>query len=360
MADRTKINTLIRLITLATGLVIGGGVSASVVEVNARTLPVIGHAPVVSGVQFDKMTPAVNDKVSATPTITDADNDTPKTSLYQWKLDGADIPGATQNSYSLVPGDGNGKQLTVVVTPQTNPTITEPATGAMFTSSALTTQGLAPEAIDVKIDGKPEAGHLLTGNYRYHDGDSPSDRENTSASSGTSFQWVCSRGKNEQTLATTKTYNIKEADVGCNVSFRVIPRALSGTPSTGTQVRSNNVIVTRIMPLSPIQIFNGNQIGDRSGYGYNMVIDYANLGYGALHSIRVEEHRKRSGSLVNIRDFSKGDNTNTSIVTDDGSSIKFGANASESVGVTVYFEVIAYFLNGKVAKGTSPDLLLSR
>ncbi|WP_369502872.1 hypothetical protein [Providencia vermicola] len=82
MAKRTKINHLICLVTLAIGLIIGGSVSASVSEVNTRTAPVIGHAPVVSDVTFDKMTPAVHDTVTATPTITDEDHDTPVTSLY--------------------------------------------------------------------------------------------------------------------------------------------------------------------------------------------------------------------------------------------------------------------------------------
>lgn len=127
MANRTKINLLIRLITLTAGLVIGGGVSASVIEVNAQTLPVIGHAPVVNDVTFDKTTPAVNDTVTAIPTIIDVDNDTLEASLYQWQLDGKDIAGATQDSYKLQSGDGNGKRLTVKVTPQTNPAISEPA-----------------------------------------------------------------------------------------------------------------------------------------------------------------------------------------------------------------------------------------
>lgn len=242
MSNRTKINLLIRLITLTTGLVIGGGVPASVIEVNATTSPVIGHAPVVNNVTFDKTTPAVNDTVTATPKITDADNDTFKESLYQWQLDGKDIPKATQNSYKLVPGDGNGKQLTVKVTPQTDPAITEPASGAAFTSSPLSTLGLAPEALDVSFSGflsSPKVGDLLTGSYRYHDADG--DPEDTS---GTRIEWICRR-EHTTTLATTKSYTLQKADIGCGFAFQVTPRSQSGTPNTGVKFVSSRYVIQK-------------------------------------------------------------------------------------------------------------------
>ncbi|MDL9985337.1 hypothetical protein [Providencia rettgeri] len=354
MAERTKIIPLIRLITLAAGLVIVGGVSASVIEVNTQTLPVIGHAPVVTDVQFNNKTPAVNDTVTADPKITDADKDALETSLFQWKLDGKNISGATQNSYKLVPGDGNGKQLSVEVTPQTDPKITEPATGAIFTSSTLTTRGLAPEAHDVKIDGQPEPGRLLTGNYRYHDGDSPSDPE-----SGTSFEWFCFRNKNHQAISTSRTYHIQDADIGCEIYFNVIPRSSSGTPSTGAQVQSNKVTVAKAIPSHLVEIYNGNQIGNRSGYGYNMVINYSHLGYGKPISITIREYR--NGNINATEKYQVGKKTHIgSIVTDDGNTIKFGDNARSSIGETIYLVVRVDFPNGKLAHATSSKIVLQR
>lgn len=359
MAVRTKINFLIRLITLTAGLVIGEGVFASVVEVAAKTLPVIGHEPVVSEVKFDKTEPTVNDKVTAIPTITDMDNDSTEATKYQWKLDGVDISGATQRSYTLVPGDGNGKTLSVVVTPQTDPKITEPAIGATFTSSTITTKGLAPEARDVKIDGTPEVGQVLNGMYDYHDADGSSDLENTSTNGGTSFKWLCSRSSNTQILATTKTYTIKDADVGCTISFNVTPRALSGAPNTGVEAQSNKVTIKKTLESSKIGIFNGNQIGMRSGYGYNMEIDYAHLGYGQPKSISTNEYRKGKGNLHHSKRYYIGGQTGTySPVTDDGSSIKFGTNAVSSIGDTISIYIVIEFENGNTIGGTSPDIEL--
>lgn len=238
MTNRTKINLLIRLITLTTGLVIGGGVSASVIEVNAKTSPVIGHAPVVKGVKFDKSTLAVNDTVTATPTIKDEDHDTPIESLYQWQLNGVDIPKATQNSYKLVAGDGNGKQLTVKVTPQTDSAITEPASGTTVTSSPIITLGRAPEALDINFDFNPNVGQRLTGSYRYHDADG--DPEDTS---GTRIEWICKRSNKITTLATTNSYTVQNADIGCTFAFQVTPRSQSGTPNTGIKFRSSWYVI---------------------------------------------------------------------------------------------------------------------
>ncbi|ELZ5941085.1 hypothetical protein U0L13_003346 [Providencia stuartii] len=236
MTSRKKINLLIRLITLTTGLVIGGGVSASVIEVNAKTSPVIGHAPVVNDVTFDKTTPAVNDTVTATPKIKDEDDDTLEPPLYQWQLDGKNIAGATKNSYKLAPTDGNGKKLTVTVTPQTDPATTDPASGTAFTSPPLSTLGLAPEALDVRysgFSGTPKVGDLLTGSYRYHDADG--DPEDTS---GTRIEWICLQRGSAKILATGNSYTLQKADIGCSLYFQVIPRSRSGTPNTGMKFTS--------------------------------------------------------------------------------------------------------------------------
>ncbi len=342
---------------LTTGLVIGRGVPASVIEVNAKTPPVIGHAPVVSDVKFDNMTPAVNDKVTATPTITDADKDTLEPPRYQWQLDGVDISGATQDNYTLAPGQGNGKQLRVMVTPQTNPAITDPASGTAFLSSALITQGYAPDALDVYIYGTPEIGKLLGGDYRYYDSDKPSDREDTS-SSGTRFEWICSRSGRKEILATTKTYTLRDVDLGCELSFNVTPRSQSGTPNTGAQAQSKIVTVTKPVPLPVIRIFNGNQIGGRSGSGFNMEIEYT-PSYSTISSIFMQEHygrpdKSHAGIEYKINNYT----SSGSIITDNGNTIKFGNNAKSNKGDTVYFIITFRFQNGKKVITSSPRLIL--
>ncbi|MDV5227145.1 hypothetical protein RZ760_014530 [Providencia rettgeri] len=358
MANRTKIIPLIHLITLATGLLIGGGVSASVVEVSDKTPAVIGHAPVVSDVTFDKAAPAVNDKVTATPTMSDADMDTLEAPRYQWQLDGKDISGAIQNSYTLVPGDGNGKQLTVKVTPQTDPAITEPAIGAAFPSSALITQGVAPEALDVKIEGTPKSGQTLTGHYRYNDRDI--DLEDTS-SKGTQFEWICSRSSGrKENLASTKTYTLQDVDGGCAISFSVTPHALSGTPRIGAQVQSTKVDVPKATSSPIIRLSRGAKIGE-----FNMEIDYAHLDYGEPTRISLLEHPINIVTANSNHHYDIGQKTNTnSTVTDDGRTIRFGAIswftkvALESMTEGIYFDVVLNFKNGKSASAKSPVLEL--
>ncbi|WP_272677649.1 MULTISPECIES: hypothetical protein [unclassified Providencia] len=353
MAKRTKINHLICLVTLAIGLIIGGSVSASVSEVNTRTAPVIGHAPVVSDVTFDKMTPAVHDTVTATPTITDEDHDTPVTSLYQWQLDGKDIPKATENSYRLVPGDGN-KKLTVKVTPQTSPAITEPASGAVFTSSPIIIQGLAPEALDVKIEGARRPGQVLTGSYRYYDGDN--DPEDTSS---TQYEWICSRDFGPETkLAQTNTYTLQGVDGGCDITFKVTPHALSGTPRIGAQVQSKKVSIpsTGIEPI--IRLSNGDKSGD-----FNMEVDYAHLDVRSTVShIAFFEYvsGEKYEHLYNI-----GEKTNNgSTVTADGRTIRLSAQsipfASNPSNYSVSFAVIVYFNNGIMRQTYTHSKLILR
>nr|ELR5113848.1 hypothetical protein [Providencia stuartii] len=358
MANRTKIIPLIHLITLATGLLIGGGVSASVVEVSDKTPAVIGHAPVVSDVTFDKTTPAVNDKVTATPTITDADNDTLESSLYQWQLDGVDISGATQDSYTLVPGDGNGKQLTVKVTPQTDPAITEPASGTAVTSSPLTTRGLAPEALNVKIEGTPKSGQTLTGHYHYNDRDI--DPEDISLN-GTQFEWICSRSDGrKENLAWTTTYTLQDVDGGCAISFSVTPHALSGTPRIGAQVQSMKVDVPKATSSPIIRLSRGAKIGE-----FNMEIDYAHLDSGEPTHISLFEFRVKSSAPGRSYGYDIGQETNSrSTVTDNGRTIQFEAISSyrkeviEGKNPSISFEVTLNFKNGIKVWGRSPELEL--
>ncbi len=93
------------------------------------TTPVHGRAP-TSVLSVNNIKPRVGDVIAVTSVFNDADGDTEFGTTYQWMLNGTEISGATSPSYTLNLNEIiAGSELNVVVTPQTDPSITEPSIG---------------------------------------------------------------------------------------------------------------------------------------------------------------------------------------------------------------------------------------
>ncbi|MFW5401888.1 Ig-like domain-containing protein [Yersinia sp. 1252 StPb PI] len=103
--------------------------SQAVQAVQQSTAPVHGRAPTTI-LSVNNTKPRVGDVITVTSAFNDADSDTEFGTTYQWILDGNLISGATSQNYTLSLSDIIvGSELNVVVTPQTDPSITEPSVG---------------------------------------------------------------------------------------------------------------------------------------------------------------------------------------------------------------------------------------
>lgn len=142
-------------------------------------------------------------------TFSDEDGDAAIPQTYQWQADGADIPGATGNSYTIVAGD-LGKAITVVVTPHTDPTITDPADGLAVASNALTVvEGgiVTSVAVTGEVGGYPQVDTALTATATCAGG----------TCTGVTYQWQIETGVGTNTFtdisgATSSTYTPVRTD----------------------------------------------------------------------------------------------------------------------------------------------------
>lgn len=107
---------------------------------SAVTATVKGRAPVASSVSFSA--PSAIDGLikksevaTSSYTFSDADGDAESGTSFQWLRAGADIASATASTYTTVQDDVNAN-LTVKITPQTDPALTDPASGDPVTSAA--------------------------------------------------------------------------------------------------------------------------------------------------------------------------------------------------------------------------------
>lgn len=146
--------------------------SAWAVVTSSPTANVLGRAPVVT--QSTIVSDNANGNglidvgdtlsISSPGAFSDADGDTAIPETYQWRADGVDIPGATNNTYTIVAGD-LGKAITVQVTPHTDPAITDPAVGldvASNTLSVIAGGTVTGVTVSGEVGGYPQVDSVLT------------------------------------------------------------------------------------------------------------------------------------------------------------------------------------------------------
>ncbi|MFC0225470.1 ZirU family protein [Serratia aquatilis] len=139
---------------------------------SSPTATVKGRAPVVTQSTIVSDDASGNGQIDAGDTLSigtegtfsDADGDVAIPQTYQWQADGADIPGATGSTYTIVAGD-LGKTITVLVTPLTDPAITDPAEGIAVASNGLSViSGGTVTGVTVsgEVGGYPQVDSVLT------------------------------------------------------------------------------------------------------------------------------------------------------------------------------------------------------
>lgn len=177
--------------------------------------------PFISGV------PEVGNELTAIPGLWSTAS--PLTFTYQWRIDGVDIPGATNSTYTPVPADA-GKNLTVVVSA---------SNGGGSTSATSLAVAVVTEPVNVTlptISGTPEVGQILTGTDGTWTGTPPI---------GFMRQWyvdgVAVPGE------TSSTYTIVTADEGKPITFRV-----TASNTYGSTVATSAPVVVVFAPVNTV------------------------------------------------------------------------------------------------------------
>jgi fibronectin type 3 domain-containing protein len=199
------------------------------------------QAPVVDSVSIDQASPRTNDTLSVTVQSHDPDGDA-VTSSYQWRVNGADIPGATGPTLNLS-GAGNGDrgdQVSVRVTASDGS-----ARSAPLTSSPVTVGDTAPSATVSLSDPAPPTNAVLTATA------TPADADSDPVT--LTYVWKVNgtvQKTTSGTSSTTDTFDLSvpgHGDAGDTVTVEVTPSdgTLSGSPA------SASATVDRTAPATP-------------------------------------------------------------------------------------------------------------
>lgn len=141
------------------GLLLWAGLSVGAQAVSEPTGSVKGRAPVAQAVALNNESypTAVGAWVGHTLSVgygfSDADGDVESGAAFQWLRNGAAISGATASAYTTQSADAKTR-LDVRVTPQTDPAITDPASGVAVTvgvfiaASGIIDRFLKPDRVE--------------------------------------------------------------------------------------------------------------------------------------------------------------------------------------------------------------------
>lgn len=232
--------------------------SAHAQSVEATSTAIRGRAPVVTiqGVTNGSVpgqAPKSGHQLHVDATATDPDDDAITDTRYEWKR-GATVVG-TGADYTTTTDDA-GKTLTIAVTAETDPAITDPTQGTASESVTVSANS-KPKAEDVSVMGTLEVGQIMTGLFRYTDADNDPEGEHA-------FQWYRaddSSGTNAVPIddAVNQIYMLTNEDQGKFILFGVKPRSTTGSPNEGSEERkpTDDAIAGRAPTANPTITFTG-------------------------------------------------------------------------------------------------------
>ena len=203
----------------------------------------------------------VGQTLTGSYTYSDADNDPEGNSTFRWLRNGVAIAGATGTTYTLVANDVGANiifEVTPVASSGASPgsAVQSPALGPIVPANE------PPSAINLSISGNPEVGQTLTGNYTYSDPDG--DLEGAST-----FRWL--RDGAAITGATAISYLLQPIDEGSNISFEVLPVALTGD-SPGSPAQS--APVGPVIPANSAPVATSVSISGTTEVGFTLTGSY--------------------------------------------------------------------------------------
>ncbi|EAS1948289.1 hypothetical protein AXB88_22255 [Salmonella enterica] len=154
------------LSALSLALMLGYSSCALAVS-SSPTAAITGHKPVLAAGTIKYTDVNGNHVLDTGDTVavdtafgfTDSDGDAQTPDTYQWLVGGTAVTGATGTgaTYTVVAADA-GKDITLQVTPHTDPTLTEPAVGDTQTSTNKLTVAADTTLVGVAISGGTGAG----------------------------------------------------------------------------------------------------------------------------------------------------------------------------------------------------------
>lgn len=188
-------------------------------------------------------TPAIGEVLTSTYDIFDPIADT---TAFQWLRDGVEIPGATDDTYTVVVADST-TDLTLAVT----------ASAAGYADSTVTADPVTvAEALAYSVSPRPsvtgvsQVGRTLTAVIP----------EWTPAPDSFDYQWL--RGSTEITGATSDTYDLVGDDAGAFISVRITP-VLSGYVPVVRTSEQTTAVLNGVYSVRPDPEITGDpQVGE--------------------------------------------------------------------------------------------------
>ncbi|HVN67331.1 MAG TPA: Ig-like domain-containing protein, partial [Candidatus Sulfotelmatobacter sp.] len=204
----------------------------------------VNDAPVMTGAAIAPLSPKAGDTLTATGTATDVDS--PPASLtytYQWKKNGANINGATAQTF-VVNNIAKGDQISVSITPHD-----ESLAGLPMESSQVMLVNAAPVMVSASIDKTaPKIGETLTATGTGSDPDLGDVITYT-------YQWK----KNNQDLGQTgKTLDLLTGNFTKGNSLSVVITPTDGLAS-GNPLESAAVTIANTAPVAGTISANTNE-----------------------------------------------------------------------------------------------------
>ena len=288
--------------------------SAATAAVEARPNSQATGAPTISG------TAQVGETLKAeTSGIADADGLDNAGFAYQWLADGADLPGATDDTYTLVDTD-EGKAISVTVSftdgGGNEESLTSAATGAVEAKSN------SPATGQPAISGTALVGETLTADT------SGIADEDGLTNAVFSYQWLADGAEISGT--TGSTYTLVDADEGKAISVAVSFTDDAGNDETLTSAASAAVEAAPLPPLTALienaaashdgeSVFTFElRFSEEFGLSYKTLRDHAfTVTGGTVKKAQRLEQGSNIGWRITVRPNSDGQVTITLPITED-------------------------------------------
>ena len=207
-------------------------------------LSVGGAGPTPPSAPVNTAPPVVTGTATAGSTLTTTDGSwtpAPTSFAYQWKRNGANISGATANSYLLTGADAS-------TTVNCTVTAFNGLNSASASSNSISVLPTAPvNSVPPVISGTTSLGSTLT------------VTSNGTWSGGPTFTYQWQRGVTNISGANTSTYVVAAPDLGTSVSCVVTATNVAGSASVGS-----NALVVPVFPATPVALFSLRNVG--TGY----------------------------------------------------------------------------------------------